>query len=522
MDKFLDPSATTLFDKTKSVKRCPWKRSLVELNGRADPNYRHYISTLIIDSYSKKGAFPHNYHVNGEPCQTHASWFMNAGMGDYSSARQGISSVEFDSKGVYLASVTKSGCLTVHDFDNIRSADSKEDEDKQLLHISTSQQIDVVKWNLANQDEIACTSMRSSEIHIYDIGYISSEPVEVLKKRPNITVHGLNVHKGFSDIAFSSDDNSRLLASDSSGVINIWDRRVSDRPCLELTTNSTGLLNSIKLSRDNEIVFGASKQGSIFIWDLRGGKSLSTFKNHKEEYHSPLITVKLAPELEKISPLKAQSSIVPKEIHSIDINPSCPYQLAFHLDDGWSGVLDTNRLQVTHIHCPPPPWDEPNDFANLSYLRNPCWLPFNSIYAVGSLSSDGLYLLDFYPDSTSPCHVDYNEDMQSGEKASIRPKQNRHLSLSESVTACATHPLDGTIVAGTKDSATTFFFAWLSQPPYYSSSPRRQCPPSVEPPLPSPPCTDPPPLSISSNHRSHSINPVLEGWSISTPIPPSE
>ncbi|XP_057798023.1 uncharacterized protein LOC131014155 [Salvia miltiorrhiza] len=453
MEKYLDPAAT---EKTKSVKRRPWKRSLVELNGRADPNYRHYLSSLIINSYSKKGAFPHKYHVNGEPCQTHIGWFINGGLNDYSSAitRQGISSLEFDSKGVYLASVTKSGCLTVHDFDNIRSPDSKEDEGKQLLHISTSQQIDVVRWNLTNQDEIACTSMRSSEIHIFDIGYISSEPVEVLRKRPNITVHGLNVHKGFSDIAFSSDDNSRLLASDTSGVINIWDRRVSDVPCLELTTNSTGLLNSIKLSGDNEIVFGASKQGSIFIWDLRGGRSLSTFRNHKEEYHSPLITVKLALELEKISSLKAQSNIVPKEIHSIDIDPSCPYQLAFHLDDGWSGILDTNKLQVTHIHCPPPPWlDEPNDFADLSYLRRPCWLPINSIYAVGSLSSDGLYLLDFYPDFTSSCHVDYNEEVQSGAKATIRPRQNRHLPLSESVTACVSHPFDGTIVAGTKLSS---------------------------------------------------------------------
>ncbi|GFP84948.1 protein tesmin/tso1-like cxc 2 [Phtheirospermum japonicum] len=74
---------------------------------------------------------------------------------------------------------------------------------------SVCQQLDVVRWNLANQDEIACTSMKSSEVHIYDIGYISSEPVEVLRKRPNITVHGFNVHKGFSDIAFSSDENSR-------------------------------------------------------------------------------------------------------------------------------------------------------------------------------------------------------------------------------------------------------------------------------------------------------------------------
>ncbi|GFP99618.1 1-deoxy-d-xylulose-5-phosphate synthase 1 chloroplastic [Phtheirospermum japonicum] len=62
-----------------------------------------------------------------------------------------------------------------------------------------------------HKKRIACTSMKSSEVHIYDIGYISSEPVEVLRKRPNITVHGFNVHKGFSDIAFSSDENSRSI-----------------------------------------------------------------------------------------------------------------------------------------------------------------------------------------------------------------------------------------------------------------------------------------------------------------------
>lgn len=194
--------------------RCPWKRSLVELNGRADPNYRHYISTLIIDSYSKVIAASYCFSPNfntvanarinsffwGEKLMgqlqkrkehfliiimsmgslarrtyeflwTHlliftmsyfdmivknevtltvnicnssfwqASWFMNAGMGDYSSARsicrnkdfsfpvtsenmflfnlyiylwyiylfifrQGISSVEFDSK-------VSLGCLFV-------------------------------------------------------------------------------------------------------------------------------------------------------------------------------------------------------------------------------------------------------------------------------------------------------------------------------------------------------------------------------------------------------------------------
>ncbi|EYU18015.1 hypothetical protein MIMGU_mgv11b020645mg [Erythranthe guttata] len=92
MEKYLAP-VNPLTEKLKSVKRRPWKRSLVELNGKFEPTYRHYLSSLIVQSYSEVGVFPHRYHVNGQPCQTH---------------------------GVYLASVTKSGCLTVHDFDNIQ------------------------------------------------------------------------------------------------------------------------------------------------------------------------------------------------------------------------------------------------------------------------------------------------------------------------------------------------------------------------------------------------------------------
>lgn len=71
----------------------------------------------------------------------------------------GVSAMEFDSKGIYLASVTKSGCLTVHDFEELYSQVSlktsivKEDETKQVLHISPCQPLDVVRWNLANQVE---------------------------------------------------------------------------------------------------------------------------------------------------------------------------------------------------------------------------------------------------------------------------------------------------------------------------------------------------------------------------------
>ncbi|KAL0300151.1 UNVERIFIED_CONTAM: hypothetical protein Scaly_3056800 [Sesamum calycinum] len=318
-------------------------------------------------------------------------------------SKQGISSLEYDTKGVYLASATKSGCLNVHDLD-IQSPDLKEDEAKQLLHISMYQQLDVVRWNLANQDEIACTSMKSSEVHVFDIGFISSEPVQVLRKRPNITVHGVNVHKGFSDIAFSSDDSSRLLASDTSGVINVWDRRV----------------------------------GILFSF-VKG---------------------KVAHELEKISPLKAQSNIISKEIHSIDVDPSCPYQLAFHLDDGWSGVLDHQVSSDTHslsstFGCK----DAQNDLANLSYLKSHVGFQLTRFTLLDHPATAFIFWISIqtapppvmWTTTAANCKfVASSEDIHSTGEATSQHMQNRYLPLSESVTACVAHPLNGTIVAGTE------------------------------------------------------------------------
>lgn len=45
----------------------------------------------------------------------------------------------------------------------------------------------------------------------------------------------------------------RLLASDTYGVISVWDRRSSTLPCLELTTNSHSTLNSIELNVENQV-----------------------------------------------------------------------------------------------------------------------------------------------------------------------------------------------------------------------------------------------------------------------------
>ncbi|XVF69690.1 hypothetical protein PTKIN_Ptkin11bG0102300 [Pterospermum kingtungense] len=456
MDKFLVPSKPSTENPKPKPRRRPWQRSELQLNGKFYPKYRHSLSTLLMHSYSEIGAFPHFYHIDGKPCQTHMNRINSAvNLSRQLPFRmQGISAVDFDSKGIYLVSVTKSGCLTVHDFETLYCQCNNslprlnEDESKHLMHLYLQRQLDVVRWNIANQDEVACASVKSNEVLIFDIGYISSKPVEVLRTTRTLSVLGSEVSKGLCDIAFMPTDDSRLIASDTHGVVNIWDRRKSPLPCLELITGSCNILNTIQPHVENQTIFGASKDGNIYMWDLRGGRTSAAFQCHNEAGHPPLVSLKLASMLAKIGSLKAQSDIVPKEIHSIDLDPSCPYQLSFHLDDGWSGVLDIYNLRVTHVHCPPPAWlTGASILTDLLSLRKPSWLPTSSIYVVGSASDSGIHILDFYPDTSSPSHVDHKEDLQSLPEMKNQRKQNIFVPLSEGVTTCASHPLNAFIFA---------------------------------------------------------------------------
>ncbi|XP_057456226.1 uncharacterized protein LOC130747340 [Lotus japonicus] len=448
MEKFLVPPKPSI-NRVQSLRRSRWKRCLGELNGRFEPNYRHEMMDFLSRSYSQVGVFPHLYGANETPCENNMNRFV---------VRKGISAVDFDNKGIYLVSVTKSGCLTVHDFEALycRSHDrtgSKEDESMRLLHLPLNLQLDAVKWNLHNQDEVVCASIKHQGLLIFDVASYSSEPTEVLKTRHRPTVDGYSILKGFSDVAFAPND-SRIFASDTRGTINVWDKRGKILPCLEFTSASHDILNSIQLSADNQIIFGAGNKGLLHVWDIRGGRVSTNFQSHKELCYPPLTSVKLATLLEKIGSLKAQTKIISKEIHSIAINPSCPYQLAFHLDDGWSGILDINNFQVTHIHCPPPPWlNDSYVPTDVSYLRKPSWLSTCSIYMTGSPCNSGIHLLDFYPSTSSPSHVDYRENIEEFNGQNKQNNRNRFISLSEEVISCAAHPLYNAIVAGTKESS---------------------------------------------------------------------
>ncbi|KAF8652973.1 hypothetical protein HU200_062405 [Digitaria exilis] len=460
MDKFLvaaTPHSGEELAPPPPPRRHRWRRIAVELDGRIDARFRHRESRLLLDSFAEIGAFDHKYYVHGEErCGTYLDRMVNASTMDFHQVREGISAMEFDKKGIYLASVTLSGCLTVHDFEILYcskygpSCSLQDDSSNYLLHISNPMPLNAVRWNPGNQDEIACTSSQSDKVLLFDIGYVSSAPTEVLQKgKSKFPALYSGSRKSLSDIAFTSDDKSRIFASGLDGAVYMWDRRSSKTHCLELMSSPESQFNTVKPGVDNRTMFGATKNGTIHIWDLRGGRASAAFQSHNEVQQ--LASVKVSTLLGKIASLKEQTNIVSSPILSIDFNPSCSYQLGFHLDDGWSGVLNVTNLSVTHLHCPPPAWLEGTDLVLQKQLRKPTWLPTSSIYAVGSSSYDGIYLLDFHPDMSSACHVDYREETRGFEEN--QPAENKFVPLSQRVLSCAAHPLSHTIIAGTQFSS---------------------------------------------------------------------
>ncbi|XP_078443456.1 transducin/WD40 repeat-like superfamily protein [Wolffia australiana] len=446
-----------------------------EISGRFPSSYYHGVSRLLLGSYVEMKAFPHRYHIGHECCPTHLALIANVGhdLPQVSPTREGISGLEFDNKGIYLASVTRSGCLTVHDFDALRcmtyglSERELEDEEKQLFHISTMQQLEVVRWNALNQDEVACASRQNNKLPIFDIGYLSSEPTEVLEKgRSKFSPQESNTQGGLCDVAFLKSDKFRLVASDTGGCIHMWDRRLGSFPCLELATNLRFSVNSIEIDIEDRILFGASSNGVIYSWDLRGGRSSFAFQSHNQVHHPILASLKVAMMLEKITSLKAQTNILPREIYVIKFNPSCPHQLAFHLSDGWSGVVDANSLNVTHMHCPPSAWLDWTDMTS-HYLdvKKPSWLPFSSIGGVHGeqrllFNGGGAYLADSQMGQANPVShgILFMQFQPTQEMEFIcwtfsQTRDQDVMSISKPVRVCAAHPLCGTVIAGTKKSS---------------------------------------------------------------------
>ncbi|BFI04286.1 hypothetical protein MPTK1_1g11920 [Marchantia polymorpha subsp. ruderalis] len=223
-------------------------------------------------------------------------------------------------------------------------------------------------------------------------------------------------------------------------------------------------LNSIQLSSDEQMLYCGSEGGYIYLWDLRGGKN-SAFVSSAKDYNQPVAAIRIENQLRKISSLRAQTDICPSSVDAISLNPACEKQLAFHLSCGWSGVLDMSTLDVTHIHCPPPPWshimsDQRDSISVFSTpgvatvptfqprtdvrRRKPVWLNTFPVYAVGSGSDSKVHMLDFTLGPKSRYSLDHY-------RSNSEKEWQTELRTSEAVVAIASHPLNDTLVAGCEE-----------------------------------------------------------------------
>lgn len=436
--------------------------SLAEVKGRIDSSRKQILLQRMLHSYVEIGKFPQLNQINEGPARRMQSFdfvrgfdiflnYSNASERDLTTRSPGqrtyISCLDFDSKGVYLVSVSSTGTLAVYDYESLycHSQDSNNGMVMPVVQLLLHQKLQAVCWNPNNPDEVACVSSWGSKVYCYDISRVSNNPSEVLK------VNSMWEKKfgstGLFDVSFCKFNANRVLACGRDGDIHVWDKRTSLTSQSIFSWRQGGYFNSLELARDEQVVYVGSSLGQIHAWDFRGGRSAAAFVTPSEVYNPPFATWKVATLLGRIPSLRAQTEIVMSGIQSINLNPCCDQQLAFHLNNGWSGVVDLSTFQVTHIHCPPPPWlyverDEgmPTDTSMLQ--KRPTWLLSNSVYVCGSSSSSKISFLNFKLGPDSPHHVEENVKRE--------PISNVEMSVSEPIVACAAHPMNDDIIAGTE------------------------------------------------------------------------
>ncbi|WJX30926.1 hypothetical protein P8452_19413 [Trifolium repens] len=315
------------------------------------------------------------------------------------------------------------------------AAQEEEDELMQLSHVTTDmRQINSIRWNPADQNEIACGSRRFHNLHIYDC-YAPTEPPKIkCKRRADHEIE--DWMPGLSDVAFASTNESCIVASDFHyPTVAVWDTRENNGlPVRQLRLNHNGreatCVQYSEYGSDQHVV-GGGTGGFVYLWDL------------------PVADIPLQ-EWSVFDLMEGQHLTVgyngrdAHNIYSIDFNPVNHGQLAFHLDNGWSGVIDFQSSSISHIHRPlaRPALEEVcrDPFC----IRRCSWFS-NSIYMAPSRNRRGIFLLDFHPSRSSPYHVNSvwnNDDNHRG-----------LIELSEAVITSAAHPFYDMIVAGTENTS---------------------------------------------------------------------
>ncbi|KAL4426389.1 hypothetical protein ABPG77_004683 [Micractinium sp. CCAP 211/92] len=431
---------------------------------------------------------------------------------------------QWDSSGELLVAGNEEGLLTVHRGAALAGAGWAPTPvppaqqvvgtaDPLLLLDTHMPKLQAVRWNPADENVVGAVSAATRQLLLYDLQHTQGQPRQALVTPQQSASSGLagSTAVGLTDLAFFNGGAAAaggggggyaVLASGNGGQVFLWDTRVRSAPSATLAAQQgSGALHAVQLAPCGQVVLAGSQSGEVKLWDLRGG-STSTLRFGGTVHHHPLLaSVNLRYALTAVPGLASQTPIPASGVHSMQLDPSNPCRLAFHLGCGWSGVLHLHSGAVTHLHAPSHALfaeeapgglgDEGAATASVAQMllwastaapalhRQAAWTPDGRRYCVPSRRDDTLLLLDFADSPEAGCYA-LQDEAEHEQKWPARPagrgaSQDElsggalgrrgsgqegwqaappavSVQLSQAAVCCAAHPGGDLLVAGSMNS----------------------------------------------------------------------
>eukprot|EP01112_Ceratiomyxa_fruticulosa_P000878 TRINITY_DN1082_c0_g1_i10.p1 TRINITY_DN1082_c0_g1~~TRINITY_DN1082_c0_g1_i10.p1 ORF type:complete len:385 (-),score=55.31 TRINITY_DN1082_c0_g1_i10:474-1628(-) len=183
--------------------------------------------------------------------------------------------------------------------------------------LDTGHKVESVKWNPKNCNEVFCSFSSKGAILAYDLQVYNGTPTSTFHSSMSEAGAG----GGMLDFLFLSERNA-ILGGARDGALRMWDHRTGLKPkkIIQGPPNS-GSVNSLQASSDGQVVYSATENGFINVWDVRCSCTVLSRISMKEIVGDLLDTKSNA----------FGNNSTPISIHSIRLSPINPNILGFQL-----------------------------------------------------------------------------------------------------------------------------------------------------------------------------------------------
>ena len=344
-----------------------------------------------------------------------------------SSMNNAVNAIEFDPTGRFVTTGTNAGAIDVQDVGTLRVTRGELYCPK--LKLSTDRYVESLKWD-GTRSMVMTVCDTANSVIAYKGDSVRIAGPRGVEQRTNVMHKYYAVGNetngndlGLHDLVLDPRDPTRIFAAASDGRAYLWDTRMSgERQTAQFSSGArTSPITSLVASHDGHTVIGADgTRGDVLIWDARKGsaKTIKTFGAIGNSAETYSIVAQLSiPKLLRKTALATDVKIENTGAHWIGYDPMDSRRLGYHLNNGWSGVIDLMKPCVTHAHCPPAPWLEAHQSVVLAEnelepgafsvpisdlrRRTACWLPDGGALAVGLGVKPGIRVLDFAPSTKS-------------------------------------------------------------------------------------------------------------------------